>query len=134
VAKAISAELTALLAEVANLKELYASARKSNAQVTRGKYTLAINTLTESPLPFIELDSEVFTSDSESGMKQQFHRAAEKGNLPKYTCVFVGDKKLLVDFDDNAAEQAWEDYILSRAGITKAELLEITADLDNATK
>lgn len=130
----MSAELAALLQEVSDLKALYASAAHNRTLPKRNKYATAITNLANSVLPFIVLDNSVYTNKSEQSMNQQFKRIAAEHNVPAPSCVFVGDKKLLVDFDRENAEEAFEQYILERAGISKKELLEITADLDKATR
>lgn len=128
--------LKQLLGEVESIKATFVALKAAHdSRPTRGKYGNALTILESGDLPMMELGASFDKNDSQASMQQQFNKAAEKMELTwEPSVVFYNGAKFLVNFDHENAEEKFEQYILSKAGIDAATLATITRDLDGATK
>lgn len=130
------AQLAELQSELANIMSMFsnASERFSN-RPTRGKYLQAANELKNNELPFIVLSRDKFNNESEASMNSQFKKVAEKNKLGFIpSLVSLDDTLLLCNFDAEDAERKFNDYVMSRAGISARDLADATRELDAATR
>mgnify|MGYP003575185590 CR=1 FL=1 len=128
--------LREILGEVESIKATFVALKAAHeSRPTRGKYGNALTILDAGDLPLMELGASFDKNDSQASMQQQFNKAAEKMSLSwEPSVVFYNGAKFLVNFDHEQAEEKFENYILSKAGIDKQTLASITRDLDDATK
>src|SRR5262245_54020531 len=96
------------------------------------KYTGAIVELDNSELPLITLNNIEFSSKNEASMNQQFRKAAiemKRDSAP--SVVFIGEKKVLVDFDRPNIEELFDNFVMKHANVTVPQLAELTHELDS---
>lgn len=129
-------QLAELLEQVNGLKELFSNVREQErARAKRGKILAALHELRDAELPFITLNRNTFKNKSVASMRSQFKRTAEENNVGFEPSLVEYDGELiLVNFDNEFAEQKFNTYIMKRAGVDEKELQKIAADLDSNTK
>lgn len=131
----VNPQLQELLDQVEALKALRGNLKKQRESTSRGKYQKALVAFNNYELPVMPLDSTVFTNASASSLQQQFNKAAEKLNTTAPSvCSDQDGTVYLINWDDENAEEAFENYLLKKAGISKEELYAITSELDAATR
>lgn len=129
-------QLAELLEKVEGLKAVFSNAaRKEAERGRRDKYKQAIRDLRDADLPYITLSRSTFKNKSEASMRSQFKRIAEEMNAGfEPTLVEYDGNLLLVNFDNDTAQEKFNNYILKLAGVDEDELRKLAADLDNSTK
>lgn len=129
-------QLAELLEKIEGLKAVFSNAaRKEAERGKRDKYKQAIRELANAELPYITLSRETFKNKSEASMRSQFKRIAEEINAGfEPTLVEYEGTLLLVNFDNETAQEKFNNYILKLAGVSEDELRKLAADLDNATR
>ena len=133
-------QLAELLAQVEEMKNLFSTlAQREADRPKKGKTREDLNRLINGDFPVLVLSKEKYTNKkgevNETSLRSQFKQMAIEMELDfEPSLVYDGTNLYLVNLDAKDAERKFNEYVLRTAGIDTADLYEVAAELDKATK